>query len=141
MKSESLKALAAALQHLESGWNSADGKRFAEPFADDADFVDIRGEHHKGKATIAGGHAAIFASIYRGSRIKYEPMDARSLTEGVILGHTRSTLEAPIGPLAGTHEALASVVLIRSGAHWQIAAFHNTLVTRPSSPQTVSGDA
>ncbi len=47
--------------------NSADGPRFGEPFIGDADFVDIRGERHRGRGAIASGHQAIFDSIYRGS--------------------------------------------------------------------------
>ena len=113
---------------LEDGWNTASGERFAEPFADDADFVTIRGERHQGRTAIARGHAAIFASIYRGSRVAYEVLAARRLAGDVVLGHVQGTLNAPTGPLAGTHTAVASLVLVRSGERWQIAAFHNTLV-------------
>lgn len=30
---------------LEKAWNTADGEGFGRPFAEDADFVNIRGEH------------------------------------------------------------------------------------------------
>lgn len=133
MKSDATNTLALSLEVLELGWNSADGSRFAQPFADDADFVDIRGDHHRGQAMIANGHDAIFASIYKASRITYAVVDARHLSDDVILGHARSTLVAPSGPLAGTHVALASVVLLRSGPQWKIAAFHNSLVMQPSA--------
>jgi uncharacterized protein (TIGR02246 family) len=53
---------------LERAWNEAEGRAFGEPFTADADFVDIRGEHHSREA-IAAGHQAIFASVYRGSSV------------------------------------------------------------------------
>ena len=44
----------AALEHivrrLESAWNAMDGPAFAAAFAAEADFVNIRGEHFRGKA-------------------------------------------------------------------------------------------
>lgn len=135
MDAEAAKIVRTALEPLEAGWNSANGNTFAQSFADDADFVAIRGDHHQGKKTIAGGHEAIFASIYRGSSIRYEVTAARRLNEQVILGHARSTLTAPSGPLAGVHMALASVVLVQSEAQWKIAAFHNTLLAQPTPSQ------
>ena len=35
---------------LGRAWNEGDARAFGEPFAPDADFVDIRGEHHRGRA-------------------------------------------------------------------------------------------
>lgn len=136
MDSEAARIVGTALEPLEAGWNSADGNTFAQPFADDANFVAIRGDHHRGKKTIAIGHEAVFASIYKGSSIRYEVTGARRLHEQVIIGHARSTLTAPSGPLEGVHMALASIVLVRTDAQWKIAAFHNTLIADvlPSSP-------
>ena len=54
--------------HLETTWNRADGAAFGEAFADDSDFVDIRGVHHVGRAAIAAGHQTILDSIYREHR-------------------------------------------------------------------------
>ena len=62
-------ALEKIVGQLEAAWNAMDGAAFAAPFADDADFVNIRGEHHRGKPAIAAGHTAIFKSIYAGSSV------------------------------------------------------------------------
>ena len=56
---------------LEKAWNAADGTRFARPFAEDADFVNIRGEHLRTREAIARGHQAILNSIYKGSVVHY----------------------------------------------------------------------
>ena len=60
-------ALDLIVRRLEAAWNTGDGEAFASPFAEDADFVTIRGEHFSGRAAIGAGHAAIFRTIYAGS--------------------------------------------------------------------------
>jgi uncharacterized protein (TIGR02246 family) len=122
------------LKQLETAWNDASGEAFAAPFAEDAEFVDIRGDHHTGRASIARGHQAIFDSIYKGSVNSYEAVVAKQLADQVLYVLGRATLNAPAGPLAGQHESHFSVVLAREGGgDWQIAAFHNTLVASPAA--------
>lgn len=116
------------LRTLEQAWNAADGAAFGAPFTDDADFVAIRGDHHRTRAAIARGHQAIFDTIYRGSTIRHELTQARALADDVILAHSTQTLDAPGGPLAGTHRSTSTLVLVRTPDGWRIAAFHNTLV-------------
>lgn len=120
----------AAVKRLEDAWNAADGAAFGAPFAADADFVDIRGVWHQGEA-IAAGHQQIFDTVYAGSTIGYKVLQARPLGGDAILAHVRGRLSAPAGPLAGEHEALASLVIVGSDDGYRIAAFHNTLVAQP----------
>ena len=117
------------VRHLEQAWNSADGRAFGEPFMTDADFVDIRGDHHRGQAEIAAGHQSILDSIYKGSNVRYELVQARELADNLILAHVGATLNAPVGPMAGENNALMSIVLMQQGEEWKITSFHNTLVT------------
>ncbi len=113
---------------LERAWNAGDGAAFGAPFTDDADFVAIRGDHHRSRPAIAAGHQAIFDSIYRGSSIHHQVTQARRLADDVILAHSTQTLDAPSGPLAGTHRSTSTLVLVRTAEGWRIAGFHNTLV-------------
>ena len=126
-------AVRGVLQQLAAAWNAADGAAFGAPFAPDADFVAIRGDLHHGRDAIAGGHQAIFGTIYQGSTVAYTLLRARALAETVILAHPRGELTAPTGPLAGEHASTATLVLVRSDrdAGWRVAAFHNTLVEPP----------
>ena len=118
---------AGLLLRLESAWNAGDGPGFGAPYAADATFVNIRGEHHRGRDAIAGGHAGIFATIYAGSTNRMELMDARPLADDVIVATSRNSLGVPSGPLAGLHTATSTSVLVRVGDTWQIAVTHNTL--------------
>jgi uncharacterized protein (TIGR02246 family) len=125
-------AAEAVLKQLEDAWNGASGAAFAAPFAEDAEFVDIRGAHHTGRAAIAGGHQAIFDSVYKGSVNRYEAVVTKEFSDDVLYVLGRATLNAPTGPLAGEHEARFSLVMTRpGGGDWQIAVFHNTLVAAP----------
>jgi uncharacterized protein (TIGR02246 family) len=116
------------IEQLETGWNAGDGAAYAAPFAQDADFVNIRGELHSGAQAIAAGHQGIFDSIYSGSTVDYSVLQARPLVDGGILAHVSGRLHVPGGPLAGDHEALGTVVLVPDGDDHRIAAYHNTLV-------------
>jgi uncharacterized protein (TIGR02246 family) len=121
-------ALDLIVRRLEAAWNAGDGEAFAAPFAEDADFVTIRGEHYSGQAGIAAGHAAIFRTIYAGSANHMTVEAARLLRPDVALVRVYSGLEVPQGPLAGTHRARFTLLLTREQGGWKIAILHNTLV-------------
>jgi len=117
------------LGRLEDAWNHGDGQAFGAVYAEDASFVTIRGEHLRGRAQIAGGHAGIFATIYAGSTNRMELVEARQIAENVVLSTSTGTLDAPHGPLQGVHTAMSTSVLVRSAdAEWLIVATHNTLL-------------
>lgn len=122
--------VAAVLEQLEKGWNQADGKAYAAPFAEDADFVDIRGGYHKSREAISAGHQQIFDTIYRGSVVRNELLQARMVSDQAILAHVQHSMKAPMGPLAGEHSATASMLLTSAHGGWQIVAYHNTLQTQ-----------
>jgi uncharacterized protein (TIGR02246 family) len=120
-------AIESIVSRLEAAWNAMDGPAFAAPFAEDADFVNIRGDHFRGRDAIAAGHTAIFRTIYAGSTNRYELESARLLRPDVALVHVHAVLNAPQGPLEGEHGARFSMVLTKASGEWTIAAFHNTL--------------
>jgi uncharacterized protein (TIGR02246 family) len=128
-------ALENIVRRLEAAWNAMDGPAFAAPFAAEADFVNIRGEHIRGRAAIAAGHAAIFRTIYAGSTNQLTMEGARLLRPEVALVRVHAVMEAPQGPLAGRNGARFTMVLTKEGGRWEIAAFHNTLEVAPGPPR------
>jgi uncharacterized protein (TIGR02246 family) len=115
------------VSELEKAWNAADGAGFARPFAEDADFVNIRGEHMRTRDVIGRGHQGIFDTIYKGSVVRYEVTAVREIAPAVLVAHVRSKLKAPTGPLAGEHSSFFTLVVVQDRNDWRIAAFHNTL--------------
>jgi uncharacterized protein (TIGR02246 family) len=128
-------AIEGLVGQLEAAWKALDGSAFAAPFAVDADFVNIRGEHFRGRPAIAAGHAAIFRTIYAGSTTRMTVEAARLLRPEVALVHAHSVLDAPQGPLAGRHGARFSMVLTKGPGGWEIVAFHNTLDAAQGPPR------
>jgi uncharacterized protein (TIGR02246 family) len=128
MNSNKDQLVSVIVSELEKAWNAADGDGFARPFADDADFVNVRGEHHRTRASIARGHQVIFDTIYKGSVVRYQVAGVREIAPGVLVAQVRALLKVPTGPLAGDLNALATLVFVEDGDVLRIAAFHNTLV-------------
>jgi uncharacterized protein (TIGR02246 family) len=56
MNMESERIVSEIVADLERAWNTADGAAFARSFAEDADFVNIRGDHLRGRDVIGKGH-------------------------------------------------------------------------------------
>jgi uncharacterized protein (TIGR02246 family) len=127
MAEDTTQVATALMRQLENAWNRGDGPGFAAPFADDADFVDIRADYHKGRAEVAEGHASILAGIFKDSVNTYELLAARELAPGVIGAQVGAVLQVRVGPMAGQNRALFSFVAVKQGEDWQIELFHNTL--------------
>src|SRR5262245_23410138 len=128
-------AIDTIVRRLDAAANAMDGSAFGAPLADDADFVNIRGEHMRGRQAIAAGHDAIFKTIYAGSTNRYTVESARLLRPDVALVHVRAAMEAPHGPLVGRNSACFSLVVTKESGAWTIAAFHNTLQPPPGPPR------
>ena len=105
MNSDGERIVSDLVSELEEAWNAAEGARFARPFAEDADFVNIRGEHLRTREVIAKGHQVIFNTIYAGSDVRYNVAGVRAIAPAVLLAHVRATLNAP------TAHSLASTAL------------------------------
>jgi uncharacterized protein (TIGR02246 family) len=117
------------LEQMERAWNRADGAAFGRLFADDTDFVDIRGTHHRGDGAVIGaGHQGIFDTIYAGSTVRFELDVAREVAPRCFVAVATSTLDAPTGPLQGVNNSRLTMVIVDQGERWAITALHNTLV-------------
>jgi uncharacterized protein (TIGR02246 family) len=120
------------LKTLETGWNTANGAAFAQPFADTSDFVDIRGTLHQNatRQYLSEAHQGIFMSIYKGSKVSYSLVQAHLIDGITILANAKTALDAPAGPLAGKNASVITLIIIKSDDDWKIRAFHNTLVAK-----------
>jgi len=120
------------LSILENGWNNADGQHFAQPFASTSQFVDIRGVLHANAspAQLGVAHQGIFDTIYKGSRVKYLPIQTVTLSDSSFLLNVAATLDAPIGPLMGTNHSVITMLISKQENEWKILSFHNTLKAR-----------
>ena len=119
----------ALWQTMAAGWLRGDAKAFGAVFAEDVDFVTVRGEELRGREAVVAGHARLFAGPLRGTRLIPEIHLVRPFTGGLSLVHAVTVIE-PHGP---TTHAQAIVADAPNGP--LIAAFHNMTVPAPRGDQ------
>ena len=135
MTNDDINIAQAFYADLERAWNDGNGAAYGCRFVDVADFVDIRGVHHRGSGSELGReHQAIFDTVYRDSTIRYRVDAARRLDERTLLVHATGTLDAPVAPppVRAAGAVLSTAILIRRDGcddQWLCTVFHNTLVT------------
>jgi uncharacterized protein (TIGR02246 family) len=128
VSSDELRAAVGNLfDELADAWNRADATDFGERFADDADFVEIRGGHHVGRPSIERGHEALWNAAYAGSTLRYDVEKVRPVVDGIAVVIVGATMTAPTGPLTGTNRSRITAVVTRTDDRLRITSFHNTL--------------
>jgi uncharacterized protein (TIGR02246 family) len=126
---------------VRGAWNAGDGAAWAASFAENADFVDIRGADYQGRAAIQAGHQQIFDTIYKGSQIAYHIDHVRFVRSDVASAFLHARLrnersvaandpqrEAHVGSTIGEDQARPTMILAKTLDRWEIVAFQNTRV-------------
>lgn len=126
-------AIRGIVQQLQDGWNAHDGKAFAAPFAENADYVVVNGMKITGRDAIEKGHTGIFTSIYKDSHNVGTVKSIRFLRPDVAVVHVEWNLEYKMGNENRKGHAMNSIVVTKEGGKWTIAAFHNTPIQPPES--------
>jgi uncharacterized protein (TIGR02246 family) len=145
METEDVRLIERVVVELERAWNAGDSAAFAAPFADDVDFVNVLGDHFRGRALVAAGHRRIFYTIYKGSRLTYEIENIRFPRADVAVVFTRARLMSRVGAAVddprraerrdgtmGEAQSRTTMVLTKESGEWRIEAFQNTKVAEAS---------
>jgi uncharacterized protein (TIGR02246 family) len=119
-------AIRQIVQQVQDGWNAHDGKAFAAPFAENADYVVVNGMRAKGRDEIEKGHIGIFTTIYKDSRNVATFKSVRFLRKDVAVVHVEWNLEFKINGEARKGRAMCTMIMTRDDGKWEIAAFQNT---------------
>lgn len=130
----------AVVAEVEAAWNLHDMHRFAACFAEDADFVNVRGAWWRGRAEIEERHAASHASRFRQSRMALQLAETREIGPGVAVAHIRWTMDGheASGPrqTTDTRRGISTWTLRERGGSVEIAAAHNTDTLDPQPQET-----
>src|SRR5919107_941540 len=119
-------AMRESVKQMETGWNTKSGALFAKPFAEDADYVVIKGNYLKGRAAIESGHQRIFDTIYKDTNLTLTVKQIRFLRADVAVVHVEGHRTGPTKELIS--EAILTLIMTREKQGWVIAAFQNTAV-------------
>jgi uncharacterized protein (TIGR02246 family) len=121
-------------------WTRGDAKAWSRDFAPDSDFVNIVGSVFEGHDQIEERHAAIFASIFKGSQVKVTVRRIFFLGDDIAVVDTVHELSGYIKLPPGvqnTEEGLLRTrmkyVMKKNAGQWQIVAGQNTDV-KPAPP-------
>lgn len=116
------------VSRMQEGWNTGDGKAFAAPFAEDADYVVINGMRVKGRVAIDAGHQSIFDTVYKNSNNTPVIHSIRFLRNDVAVAHVEWSLKFHDGAVTREGKAMNTLVLTKDNGQWSIAAFQNTSI-------------
>lgn len=115
------------LERLDSAWNAGNGARFAAEFTDDADVINVSGDHFRTRSDIATQMQSIFGTVFRGSTHRSRTLElARYLADGIIIVVSSSVIDVPAGPLAPLATSRQTFIVVDRQGMWQIRHWHNT---------------
>jgi len=121
-------AVRQIVQQVQDAWNIHDGKAFAAPFAENADYVVVNGLYLSGREAIEKGHIQIFTTIYKDSRNIAAVQSVRFLRSDVAVVHVKWNLEFSVGGEPKKATAMNTMIMTKDKGKWSIAAFQNTPV-------------
>jgi len=132
------RCLHQLVYQLEAAWNGADGKSFAEAFAEDADFIHILGGYYTGRAAIETGHRMIFGTIYKNSAVRYSVEKIRFFRPEIAIVFLRQYLRFYEAGAPSELEARPTIIAEKRDGNWQIVNLQNTRITEAGAKSTTS---
>jgi uncharacterized protein (TIGR02246 family) len=121
--------LREVVKGLEAAWNKGDSVAWSAFFAEDADFINIRGGLFNGRTAIERGHRAIFDTIYKGSTNKFTVNKVRLASSDVAVVFLIAELKVTQAGLPPVLHARPTLVAKRTADRWKIITLQNTLIT------------
>jgi uncharacterized protein (TIGR02246 family) len=116
------EAVRGLVDQIADAWERGDATAYASYHTPDADLVDFRGTHVKGRSEIAGLLQPLFDGPLRDTRVEAEIVDVRFLSPEVALMHS-------IGQIVPTGGSSVQTFVVTKGPDsWLIAAFQNTRI-------------
>jgi uncharacterized protein (TIGR02246 family) len=116
------------IQDYTHAWNLHEGRGFGANFTEDADFVNIFGDHFSGKDEIEKRHVAILQTFLKGSILEILDTRLREVQPGLVIALVRWKIQNPVSLKLDNREGIFTQVFIQSSSTWQITASQNTLI-------------
>jgi uncharacterized protein (TIGR02246 family) len=135
------EAIRALIDQQTEAWNRNDAVAWTKDFAEDANFINIRGDLVKGRTAIEKIHAFIFSGPYKESHCAVKIESIRYPAPNVAVVDTTSEVTnfkgLPPGVSAtepGILRTRPKFILVSEKGAWKIVAVHNTAI----SPQRMT---
>jgi uncharacterized protein (TIGR02246 family) len=109
---------------LMQAWNAHDMHAFAEFFAGDASFINVRGSWLESSDQIEASHQAVHNSFYKDSIAEIRPAKIRIVRPDVAVVQATWQIRGD-SRRAGARDYVMTLVLRKEGEHWKILAAQN----------------
>ena len=114
---------------LCDAWNRNDADAYAALFTDASDYVAYDGTHLKGARRNAEHHRRLFDTVLKNTRLVFERIEMRRVTDDVVVMHGDGTVLMPWHVRTpDSRRSIQTYVVVRTPKGWRFTAFHNTRV-------------
>ena len=121
----------AVVSEFASTWNRHDMFGMHELDTEDVEWINITGNHWRGKPDVYKGHDTIHRTIFAKTEMSVESAVIRAIVPDVAVAVATmkfGPVIIPSGQEIPELKTRGSFVLVKHGGTWKIAHFHNTSV-------------
>lgn len=129
------QAILNVLEQQMNAWNKGDAKLYSQTFAEDTTCTNILGVNYVTRDAIELRTAGILGTVFKGSTLKLRVRRLKFIRPEVALVDIDSEATGHRAELLGVKCSNGVLrtnmlqVLKEEKGHWQVVAFHNTVVT------------
>jgi len=130
-------AIRGVVSAFAKSWMDQDMDAMHAIDAEDVDWINVTGNHWRGKANVRRGHTNFLRTIGTKEAVKIDQVLVRLIAPGVAIAVTTLRFSSsdehalrlltPTGAVA-TGKTRGSFVLVKQGKSWKVAHFQNTIV-------------
>jgi len=124
---------------FQDAWNKADARMVADLFLTDGDYISSTGRTARGRAEVEKAFAEQWAGLYKGTKIAHTFTSVHFLRPDVAVADGAfeiSGMKDASGKLLATRSGLSTIVAVRKGDRWYVAALRGMV---PSVPEGAAG--
>lgn len=123
------QAVRKLIDSFQQYWNQHDMEGFASLFAEDADFVNVRGTRWVGRSAIKDAHAQSHSRQFKNSLLTINETTLRFLNPDIAV--TRSLWQlvgytTPTGEVGEPRKGILTNVVVNQNNKWEIVVAQNT---------------
>ncbi|HTY42353.1 MAG TPA: SgcJ/EcaC family oxidoreductase [Thermoanaerobaculia bacterium] len=124
---------------LQEAWNKRDARMLADLWLTDGDYVSSTGRTATGRAEVEKAFDAQWSGLYKGTKLAHTLTSVRFLRKDVAIADGAfeiSGMKDASGKLLPTRSGLSTVIAVRKGDRWYVAALRGMV---PSVPEGAPG--
>jgi uncharacterized protein (TIGR02246 family) len=129
------EAIVLVVRSIIDAWNRHDMDAFGNLFAEDADFVNVRGVRWIGRRAIREAHAATHATIFKNSQLSLHETSVRFLHVDIAVARSVTEVTGQINASGETlppRSTILTLVMAKTDGQWMIVVAQNTDIVTTS---------